>query len=1014
MVAQLFDGAHYPWTQRRARQVSLNDEIQGRLISAGLLRREENGSVAISHDRILNWAAAETLAERVLDRDLNIEGLYQLLYRILRVDGEWRDDFAVRHLGYLPMDLLWLLADRIGSDELAELIDRLVRGDRLSWGRGAIFEELLPTLGVRILSVLEEWILNHLSDDDSWWASREVAAGIKLAGAGAAAELRHLGARLVTSQDLAVQLVGLSIAAEVAFPEHIERMWELHRQSALRREENEKKDGVTTNRARRTSSAALVCAVNHRPDWIRGKLSEVKSADEVVDLVSLTMKLSRTVGQRVWEENKARFFGSLSNGRRCLPQAIRHFGDEACIDWLLETETESAEHLAVECRFNALVRLDSDKALRLLNSIKPRGEFLFTKSWWLRSLVHRLGTRANTEMTRFFAQGDWTGVRDLAMLFQGYEDLLDDQTLSLIVQTFEARLEAHDHMDDWQLGAERHFLRLLSNVRSPRLLHQLEKMKDSRFEELLVRRAVRLGGRRSLGRRPDTQEYRTVLLKIGADGIAEVLAHDLSSEHVWTRYDALVCAVWQPTRAVRRAVGRLAQQSQHDQDEQVALMEALASFENDEAFSNMLRRGTPADLTALDIRRSKSPIAAKIRERACVDAMSDDENSKQAGITILSLCKGKDATDCLKGVLKSNHWKSKAAHAAVWALDDVGHFSEEVLPFVVPMMADGKQQRVAFNYLLRRGGKAGENAIAEYLASHNRVEVTDFQEQVARILVERGESSGEAAKFLADIIRKRNCPFGYNRNLLALTRSGSSLAEGLLFESSLAKHGFGESPLIAIRGLAGRAPDYVFDTAWRLLENDPEAGGEDVMLQVDPARAVPLLLDLLTKEIGTLHRWRIYRHLRWYAPDGHLKPQLAEMAADRDTRRRQVACDIIGWLSPGSLEGCLHQCVDDIDGDVEKAALRALRKHQKQLDVKELLSEFETMRGPACWSRLYALLDLFDPRTLARDADPLCIWPVLNKHQVEYAMEAEQILKRRVDQEKQSARGVDRDRQQRY
>jgi hypothetical protein len=117
------------------------------------------------------------------------------------------------------------------------------------------------------------------------------------------------------------------------------------------------------------------------------------------------------------------------------------------------------------------------------------------------------------------------------------------------------------------------------------------------------------------------------------------------------------------------------------------------------------------------------------------------------------------------------------------------------------------------------------------------------------------------------------------------------------------------------------------------------------------------------------------------------------MAKDDSPRKRELACEILGWLPPGILDSCLEACANDIERNVEQAAIEALKKRQAQRDVEELLSEMAAADGPARWSRLYAILDLFDPRTLARREDPLCIWPALDGFPYDFTMEAETILK---------------------
>jgi hypothetical protein len=42
------------------------------------------------------------------------------------VDTDWRDDNLVSRLGYVPMDVLWLLAESIPPDQIADLVNEWV------------------------------------------------------------------------------------------------------------------------------------------------------------------------------------------------------------------------------------------------------------------------------------------------------------------------------------------------------------------------------------------------------------------------------------------------------------------------------------------------------------------------------------------------------------------------------------------------------------------------------------------------------------------------------------------------------------------------------------------------------------------------------------------------------------------------------------------------------------------------------------------------------------------------
>jgi hypothetical protein len=846
-------------------------------------------------------------------------------------------------------------------------------------------------LGGRILPALEQFAVRYLSTEDVWTLSSDVAKGIVVAGAGSAIVLKPLMTRLIASDDLSAQRVGLIIAAAVPLRDQIERIWVLHRIYRVRRVEMGKFDGALEDFRYKISLDALVNVAGAYPDWVERKIRATQNEDDLVELVYLMMKLKREIGAELWGKTKEYLFARLPAGRRCLSQAIDHFRDESCIDWLLCVEANGYEPLAIETRFDALVRLAPAKALEFLKMMSTDGPFRSTKGWRLQPLIQKIGEPAQQALRRFFNDGEWTGVRNLAILFQGDEDLVDDETLTLIIDTFEARLEANDHVEDWQFTGEEYFLRLLSKICSPRLLRLLESKRGSRFEELLARRAIRQGGRTGLKVKPDALEYSQLLLKIGGKGISEVIANDLSCESHWARSDALKRVQWFPTPKIRSQVLRLAQNDHHEKIEEVHLMEALASLEEDAAFAEMLRKGTPAYLTALKIRRSKSPIPKAVRDQACSDALSADENTQHSGIAILSLCKGRKVTRCLQRVLESNGSDSRAAHEAIWALDQIEHYSDQILPLVTRMINHQDSQLVVFNYLLHHGGQ-GEAVIADYLANHDRTEIT-IEDQVARILVSRREKTGSAASFLWDIVKKRKSLFDSNTNLLALSEIGDRLADDLLFENAIAERSFSSSPAVAIEAIASQDPEYAFEAATRLLERDAEAGGEEILLSVDAKRAICFILRLLEQDIGALSRWRIYRHLRWLAPHRQLAAKLRDMAKDDSPRKRELACEILGWLPPGILDSCLEACANDIERNVEQAAIEALKKRQAQRDVEELLSEMAAADGPARWSRLYAILDLFDPRTLARREDPLCIWPALDGFPYDFTMEAETILK---------------------
>ena len=105
------------------------------MVAAGLLGMEGD-RVVMSHDRLLNWVVAKCLADRFEDGDVTEDELSKVLSRLTSHRAAWSQDFAALRLGYVPMDVFWLLAECIKPERLAAVIKRLTRERELSiWRR---------------------------------------------------------------------------------------------------------------------------------------------------------------------------------------------------------------------------------------------------------------------------------------------------------------------------------------------------------------------------------------------------------------------------------------------------------------------------------------------------------------------------------------------------------------------------------------------------------------------------------------------------------------------------------------------------------------------------------------------------------------------------------------------------------------------------------------------------------------------------------------------------------------
>jgi hypothetical protein len=103
-----------------------------------------NEGVEVWHDRLLSWSVAEALAESAAEAVLP-----ERLMLCIKASGR-----TGRILGYVPMDVLWLLSEKPGDRGLvAGMIARFERQDAFGYQQTY---QLLYTLGSRIVPGLLE------------------------------------------------------------------------------------------------------------------------------------------------------------------------------------------------------------------------------------------------------------------------------------------------------------------------------------------------------------------------------------------------------------------------------------------------------------------------------------------------------------------------------------------------------------------------------------------------------------------------------------------------------------------------------------------------------------------------------------------------------------------------------------------------------------------------------------------------------------------------------------------
>jgi hypothetical protein len=123
LALSVLNGDNYPWTPGQIHTAGLSNEALSRLCRVGWLQPVSSDHYQIWHDRLLNWAVAEAVCEQYHARALNLPALCSRLRQAYYSPLEG----VARPLGYVPMDVVWLLGDpaRNAADAVEAIIESL-------------------------------------------------------------------------------------------------------------------------------------------------------------------------------------------------------------------------------------------------------------------------------------------------------------------------------------------------------------------------------------------------------------------------------------------------------------------------------------------------------------------------------------------------------------------------------------------------------------------------------------------------------------------------------------------------------------------------------------------------------------------------------------------------------------------------------------------------------------------------------------------------------------------------
>ncbi|MBX9747601.1 MAG: hypothetical protein K2X34_11915, partial [Hyphomonadaceae bacterium] len=388
------EAPHYPWTLHDLDGAGLGVEALLRLEAVGLLRRADADEVAFASDRMLNWAVAEHLAQRIVHENWTHSEAEAALHRI---DPEHasNDGTVRRRLGYVMLDTLWLLLRTRPPGFVADLILAHIERKHHEWRGEAIWSKTLGTLGAALLPVIETLSAREYDEHRSYDIPRNLHfAIIATAEADRDAAAQSIG-RLLDGNEQECS-IGLKAAAQVAVSEHLVRLWSIHiervraRAEAMASKNANRRFGAAVV-AHDQSIAAVKAAIATAPDWLERKIAATTEADELNSLVWLMVDdrvIDPIRGQEIWTRISDHLFTTLPADSTGLIEALNTFGEVDHRAWLDAVPRDPGRDAMHDRVLRTRAHLDPDKAFA---QIRARDDAYpwSASSWWLRPLARK-------------------------------------------------------------------------------------------------------------------------------------------------------------------------------------------------------------------------------------------------------------------------------------------------------------------------------------------------------------------------------------------------------------------------------------------------------------------------------------------------------------------------------------------------------------------------------------------------------------------------------------------------
>lgn len=969
LAARVLRKESYPVERSIWSSVGADAASAERLIAVGWLRLSDSDELMFAHDRLLNWAVAVSLANRARKRAIAETELAELLLVCLNDSRAFS-----RSLGYVLMDVLWLLSNLAPSEfDLQAVLARLEEDGHVS---GSLYEDMLPTMGRFAL----EMILGRLERVVSKGDARSVYLRHGLEAVARQEEIELHGAvqRLLESGVTDLQRVGLELVKIQPAADYLERLWAM-------RVWHSRDDRESYRDPTLWCDAIRACAPFNL-DWLieltnSGSTTEENMADLAYVLAGLESPRAHHVWERVRDALVARVPKSRSRG---VLYCISRFCDGRYAAYCRDRLTEDVDFVNTAA-LPALARLSPRDAILHLDEVAENTRY-FTVSNWLTSLLELEPDAVRSRLLEL-AKRAGEVEHALGLLFQSAPDSMGHELFAAFLDDLEARMELRDAAspepnDDWLFRP----LDVLSRISNFELLRQLRERRGSTLERLIAAAAMRRTKRPSMSQDHILESARLTLLRIAGNGIGELLAAEFASPEYWGRHGGLMWAevgrleMKGPLYAIASKPRQGEDAQSNGRMESYLAVTKLAAIGADrELVDSVWRVKSDCISTELASLRGEQVMDTALLEPAlaALQTHSVDEPELWRALAIAWLSGEKAFLKPIRHLLAHLEPTSTAAAIAFHALWRLEDRSDQAFEFAKRLLASEKGRWMAINLLIAFG-EQGHPLLRAHLEGRSHLNWDHLDQAIIEALHEHPSTRAAAIE-----AAKRDLSRGHRSvdtpSFKIAAESGAAPVQEQILEAAFTND----------RTVVGRAIEAIQATSTFDVARALEAAGVELAATAKTADAVCRLVVKMagTDAVGWLvgiagkveadQRAAIGRALR-RLPGHHVSEALENLLGSELRTDRLLGLELASWTSFPCSERIHDVALNDREGKVRDAAATALRFRRGLENGVKLLRGIPGVPEPIQWSLLHALIWSAHPSLLTDREDELWLGHALD------------------------------------